>query len=58
VTDNLNDHMTTLKLDERRADFEIECTNKGEYRERTDHSRLKMPQFLVGCVQVMLNIEQ
>ena len=50
--------MTTLMLDEGRADFEIEYASVGEYREKLDPARVKTPQFLVGCAQVMLNIGQ
>ena len=27
----------------------------GEYRERLDHARVKMAQFLFGCAQVVVN---
>ena len=35
--------------------LEIEYMSAGEYRERLDHARLKMAQFLVGGAQVVLN---
>jgi hypothetical protein len=44
--------------DEGRADLEIEYTSMREYRERLDHTRMKMAEFLVGCAQVVVNNEK